>query len=75
MIAETRNYIVHGFWLSSTSSLLKLSPKRLFINDISSNIFTYLAIFLLIFSNSSTSQKDKYVLLHFLKLLLLLLFF
>ena len=41
----------------------------LFINDIS----CHLAIFLLIFSNSSTSQKDKYVLLHFFKLLLLLL--
>ena len=35
---------------------------------------TYLAIFLLIFSNSITSQKDKYVLLHFFKLLLLFFF-
>ena len=37
----------------------------LFINDIS----CHLATFLLIFSNSSTSQTDKYVLLHFFKII------
>ena len=40
----------------SLNSLL----SGLFIND----IYCHLAIYLLIFNNSSTSQKDKYVLLH-----------
>ena len=40
----------------------------LFIIDIS----CHLAIFLLIFSNSSTSQKDKYVLLHFFKIIIII---
>ena len=61
MIAETRSYILDDFPLSSTPCLLKLPPKRtLFINDISG----HLPIFSLIFNKSSTSYKDKYVLLY-----------
>ena len=61
MIAETRSYILDDFPLSSTPCLLKLPPKRtLFINDISG----HLPIFSLIFNKSSTSYRDKYVLLY-----------